>query len=344
MQVVIVGSTGYGGIELVRLCEQHPHLQLGALVSTSVAEEPLGSVYPHLSHLQLSFSELTANHIASSGDVVFFATPAGVSGKWIPQLLERGMICIDLSGDFRLPDPKEYALWYGREAADAAYLQRAVYGLSEWNSNAIKKSDLIANPGCYPTAALLGLLPLLKQGLVDPQTVIIDAKSGVSGAGRSAKVPLLFAEVNENLRPYKVDGHQHIPEIELGCRRFTDVDLRISFTPHLIPMSRGICCTMYGTLTEGTTADDIACAYEFQYGDAPFIRLRSAAQWPQTKDVTGSNYCDIAFNVDERTGRVVILSVIDNLVKGASGQALQNLNIRMGWPETAGLTGSALYP
>lgn len=344
VKVVIVGSTGYGGIELIRLCGQHPHIEIGALISTSSADEPLGAIYPHVSHLHLSLTELSVDHIVNAGEVVFFATPAGVSSEWIPQLLDLGLMCIDLSGDFRLTDPEDYLLWYGREAADERYLRRAVYGLCEWNTQAIRETDFIANPGCYPTAVLLGLLPLLQQRLIDPDTVVIDAKSGVSGAGRSAKVPFLFAEVNENLRPYKVEGHQHIPEIELGCRRFTGQDLRVSFTPHLIPMTRGICCTMYASLVKETTVDDIAALYREHYNNAPFIRLRSPGQWPQTKDVTGSNFCDIAFHVDERTGRVVIITVIDNLVKGASGQALQNLNIRMGWPETAGLTGSPLYP
>ena len=344
VKVVIVGSTGYGGIELIRLCEQHPHIEIGALVSTSAADEALGSVFPHLSHVHLTLSELSIDHIVDSGDIVFFATPAGVSSRWIPHLLDHDMTCIDLSGDFRLTDPQEYQAWYGRESADVSYLEQAVYGLCEWNVDAIRTADFIANPGCYPTAVLLGLLPLLQQHLIDPHTVVIDAKSGVSGAGRSAKIPLLFAEVNENLRPYKVEGHQHIPEIELGCRRFAGQEMRVSFTPHLIPMSRGICCTMYASLAKETTVDDIVALYRDQYSNAPFVRLREPGQWPQTKDVTGSNFCDIACHVDERTGRVVIIAVIDNLVKGASGQAIQNLNIRMGWPETAGLTGFPLYP
>lgn len=344
VRVVIVGSTGYGGVELIRLCERHPRLELGALVSTSAAEEPLSSVYPHLSHLQMTFSELSIDHIVASGDVVFFATPAGVSSEWIPQLVERGMVCIDLSGDFRLTDPNEYEAWYGRKAADVTYLEKAVYGLSEWHEAAIREAAFIANPGCYPTAALLGLLPLLKRHFIDPQSVIIDAKSGVSGAGRSSNVSLSFTEVNENFRPYKVGVHQHIPEIERYCRQFADQELRVSFTPHLVPMSRGICCTMYGTLSSEITAEDIAALYRAQYEEAPFVRLRSDGTWPQTKDVTGSNYCDIAFHVDERTGRVIIVSVIDNLVKGAAGQAVQNLNIRMGWPQTLGLEGTPLYP
>lgn len=344
MKVVIVGATGYGGIELIRLCQQHPQLEIGALVSTSAVGQALGDVYPHLSHLEIEFSELTVERIAAAGEVVFFAAPAGVSSEWMPSLLKHGLLCIDLAGDFRFPDPQVYREWYGREAADAILLQQAVYGLSEWNREAIQSASLVANPGCYPTAALLGLLPLLKKRLIETQSVIIDAKSGVSGAGRSAKVPLLFAEVNENVRPYKVDGHQHIPEIELGCERYAEQALRVSFTPHIVPMSRGICCTMYAQLSSDAKTSEIAEAYHEQYDGEAFIRLRSPGEWPQTKDVTGSNYCDIRFHIDERTGRIVILSVIDNLMKGAAGQALQNLNIRMGWPETAGLTGSPLYP
>lgn len=344
MRVVIVGATGYGGVELIRLCEQHPHVEIGALVSTSAADEPLAAVYPHLRHLEMSFTSLTVENLVSAGDVVFFATPAGVSSEWIPSLLEREMLCIDLSGDFRFSDPAVYKAWYGRETADAALLAQAVYGLSEWHGEAIREANLIANPGCYPTAALLGLLPLLEQGLIDPQTVVIDGKSGVSGAGRQAAMPFSFTEVNENLRAYKVDGHQHVPEIEQACRPYAGEDVRVSFIPHLVPMSRGICCTMYASLTAGTTAEAVLKAYKNVYREAPFVRLRPAGEWPQTKEVTGSNYCDISYYVDERTGRVVILSVIDNLMKGASGQALQNLNIRMGWKETAGLLGTPLYP
>lgn len=344
VRVAIIGSTGYGGVELIRLCEAHPEVTFGALVSTSAAEKPLGAVYPHLSHLDITLTELSVDAVAANSDVVFFATPAGVSRKWLPKFLDRGMICIDLSGDFRLEDPAEYEKWYGQEGAPSHYFDQAVYGLSEWNGEAIREAHLISNPGCYPTAVLLGLLPLLKNGVIDPASIVIDAKSGVSGAGRSAKVPLLFTEVNENVRPYKVEAHQHIPEIELGLRRFAGVTLTVSFVPHLIPMSRGICCTMYGTLKGGVTRDDLADAYRVQYGEAPFVRLRPEGVWPETKHVTGSNFCDINFHVDERTGRVVIISVIDNLVKGAAGQAVQNLNIRMGWPETAGLEGRPLYP
>lgn len=344
MRVVIVGSTGYGGIELIRLCQDHPELEFGALISTSAADEPIGAVYPHLSHLEVSLSGMTEDGIAAAGEVVFFATPAGVSSEWLPRLREKGLICIDLSGDFRLDSPEVYETWYSRPGPDEAYLAQAVYGLCEWNADAIRASDLISNPGCYPTAALLGLLPLLHRRLIEPQSIMIDGKSGASGAGRSAKTPLLFTEINENVRPYKVDGHQHIPEIELGGQRFADQDVQVMFTPHLIPMSRGICCTMYATLADGVTAAQIADAFQTQYEAAPFVRLRPEGHWPQTKDVSGSNYCDIGFYVDTRTGRVVVMSVVDNLVKGASGQAIQNLNIRMGWPETTGLTGSPVYP
>lgn len=343
MRVVIVGSTGYGGLELIRLCEAHPQLEIGALVSTSVAGEALGDVFPHLRPLELPFTPLSVEAIATAGEVVFFATPAGVSSEWVPQLLSRGLICIDLSGDFRLPDGEMYREWYGRETATDDELARAVYGLSEWERTAVREAQLVANPGCYPTATLLALLPLLQQKFIVPETVVIDAKSGVSGAGRTAQLPLLFTEVNDNLRPYKVDRHQHIPEIEHTCQRVTGESLNVSFTPHLIPMSRGICCTVYASLVSGTTPSDIRDVYRDRYGTEPFVRLRPQGEWPQTKDVTGSNYCDIAFQVDQRTGRVIVFSVIDNLIKGAAGQAVQNLNIRMGWPETMGLSSSPLY-
>ncbi|MBA4495352.1 N-acetyl-gamma-glutamyl-phosphate reductase [Paenactinomyces guangxiensis] len=343
MKAAIVGSTGYGGVELVRLLQNHPYLELGTLISSSQSGEPLSQAYPHLSHLPFSFDTLEIEHLCKNAEVIFFATPPGVSSKWVPQLLEQGKAVIDLSGDFRLNSPEVYEEWYQIPSAPAEWLNQAVYGLSEWFREEIQTAQLISNPGCYPTATLLALAPLLQAGIISASSIIIDAKSGVTGAGRSVKQSMLYSEVNENLRPYKVDGHQHIPEIERFASQLAQEKITVSFVPHLVPMNRGILVTIYAQVLNNYTSSDVQEVYRQAYQEAPFIRLKQN-EWPQTKFVQGSNYCDIGFHVDERTGRLVVLSAIDNLMKGAAGQAVQNANIRMGWPEDTGLHYVPLYP
>jgi N-acetyl-gamma-glutamyl-phosphate reductase len=343
MKTAIIGSTGYGGVELLRLLAGHPEMEVEMLVSTSQAGEPLMRVFPHLKHLSVTFEEMDMNKLAESVDLVFFATPAGISSRLAPVLAEQGKIVIDLSGDFRLGNPETYEKWYGKPAAPAEWLERAVYGLSEWFHDAVQTAQLIANPGCYPTATLLALIPLLKEKVIDPSTLIIDAKSGVSGAGRKAQTATLFGEVNENLRPYKVDGHQHIPEIERFAGLFAETGVKVNFVPHLVPMNRGILVTIYASLLNKYTNRDLYELYWESYRSRLFVRVLDEG-WPQTKGVQGSNYCDIGFQVDERTGRVIVLAAIDNLVKGAAGQAVQNANIRLGLPECVGLELVPLYP
>jgi len=342
LKAAIIGSTGYGGVELIRLIENHPHLELGSLVSASQPGESLAQTYPHLSHLSCTFDQWEMERLVEKADLIFFATPPGVSGEWAPALVEQGKTVIDLSGDFRLGKPEIYEAWYGRPSSSPQWLNQAVYGLSEWFREKIQTASLIANPGCYPTAALLALAPLLQAGAVSPSSIIIDAKSGVTGAGRGVKQAMLYSEVNENLRPYKVDGHQHIPEIERFASHFAGDQVTISFIPHLVPMNRGILVTIYADNLHNYTTDQLEELYRQTYETAPFVRIHH--QWPETKFVQGSNYCDIGFHADERTGRIVVLAAIDNLMKGAAGQAVQNANIRMGWPEETGLLASPLYP
>lgn len=343
MKVAIVGATGYGSAELVRILHRHPHAELTQLISSSKAGGELKKVFPHLSHLSYSLEEWDAEALAEKVDAVFFAAPAGVSSQMAPSLAEKGVVVIDLAGDFRL-DREDYRKWYGAEPSEGPWLDRAAYGLSEWLAPSIREADLIANPGCYPTATLLALLPLLKEGAVIPGRVTVDAKSGISGAGRGLKQTSLFCEVNENVFPYQVGVHRHTPEIERYAAGIGGQETPVVFVPQIIPMNRGILVTIYASAAEGWTTDRLSEMAKEIYREAPFVRVREGGAWPRTKDVQGSNYCDIGFYVDERTGTLVGMAAIDNLVKGAAGQAVQNLNLRMGWPETAGLDFLPQYP
>jgi N-acetyl-gamma-glutamyl-phosphate reductase len=298
--------------------------------------------FPHLTHLQMEWQALDVDRLSEQGDWIFFATPAGVSSQWAPAFLQRDCKVVDLSGDFRL-SADSYQEWYGREPADEEWLNQAVYGLSEWYASAIAKAQLISNPGCYPTASLLALLPVLKAGLIDQRQIIIDAKSGISGAGRSAVTDLLFSERQENVKPYKTHGHQHIPEIERYAQESGRSDTRVTFIPHLIPMVRGLIVTIYSPLQRTCTHDEVAAIYQEHYQEKPFVRLMQEVV-PQTKQVLGSNYCDIGWQIDQRTGQLILVAVIDNLVKGAAGQAIQNANLQAGLPEGCGLENSPLHP
>ncbi|MFD0696265.1 N-acetyl-gamma-glutamyl-phosphate reductase [Paenibacillus sp. GCM10027628] len=346
VRAAIIGATGYGGAELIRLLQAHPLVQITSVISTSNAGAPLADHFPHLQEIVVDIlDELNVELIAGKADVVFLATPAGVSAELSPKLLEAGLKVVDISGDLRLKSRADYEKWYKRTAAPEAALERAVYGLSEVFGDEVKGADLIANPGCYPTATLLGLIPAVKAGWIDPSTIIIDAKSGVSGAGRGVNLGVHYSEVNENLTAYKVNKHQHIPEIEQALSRVAGKPVVTTFTTHLVPMTRGIMSTMYATVNGEHTAEDFEKLYRDYYEGRKFVRIRnSSGKPPATKEVSGSNYCDIGFVVDERTGRVTIVSVIDNVVKGAAGQAIQNLNIMMGWDETTGLLFAPVYP
>jgi N-acetyl-gamma-glutamyl-phosphate reductase len=345
IRAAIVGSTGYGGVELIRLLLNHPQVDITSVISSSSAGAPISEGYPHLSEILVDkLDAIDAELIASKADVVFMAAPHGVAAELAPRFLDVGLKVIDVSGDFRLKDPSSYEAWYKKKAADPAYLDKAVYGLAEVFGQDVPGQDFISNPGCYPTAATLGLVPIVAAGWVDPASIIVDAKSGVSGAGRGLGLTYHYSEMNENFLAYKLNKHQHTPEIEMVLSRVSGEPVTITFTTHLVPMTRGILCTSYAKLKELRSDDDVLKLYRDYYEGRRFVRIRDKGKWPATKEVWGSNYCDIGVSVDERTGRVTIVSVIDNLVKGAAGQAIQNLNIMMGWDESLGLQLAPVYP
>ncbi|MWC30601.1 N-acetyl-gamma-glutamyl-phosphate reductase [Paenibacillus sp. MMS18-CY102] len=345
VNAAIVGSTGYGGVELIRLLASHPYVEVTSVISSSSEGTPIAEGYPHLTEIRTDLLDgIDPQAIRAKADVVFLATPAGIAAKLVPDLLEAGLKVIDISGDFRLKSPALYEQWYKKTPADETLLAQAVYGLAEVYGDRVADVDLISNPGCFPTASLLGLIPAVAAGWIDPATIIIDAKSGVSGAGRGASLGTHYSELNENFRAYKINKHQHIPEIEQVLSDIAGKPVTTTFTTHLVPMTRGIMSTMYATVIGGRTDKDFVELYSQYYEGRKFVRVRSEGKWPMTKEVWGSNYCDIGFSVDERTGRVTIVSVIDNLVKGAAGQAIQNLNLMMGWDETLGLQFVPVYP
>lgn len=345
MKAGIVGANGYSGVELIRLLINHPSVEVEMLISHATQGERIEEFYPHLSGVtDRPLEPFNADELAERTDVVFFATPAGVSKDLLPECLKRGLICIDLSGDFRLKDPQAYEAWYHKEPADRTLLGKAVYGLSEVRRRQIEGATFIANPGCYPTASLLGLAPALKDGAIKSGSIIIDGKSGVSGSGKKAVTASLYSEVNESVKAYKVGSHQHTPEIEQEIASLGGQDEKITFTTHLIPMTRGLMCTIYATLEKGYSTREFIELYRNFYEKSPFVRIRPLGSWPATKEVTGSNFCDIGLNVDGRTRHLTIVSVIDNVVKGAAGQAIQNLNISRGWDETTGLHMMPIYP
>ncbi len=345
LRAAIIGGTGYGSIELVRLINKHPYLEIGSVVSNSQSGSNFSGIYPHLSEIvDQPLAKFDVDRLSEKNDIVFLATPSGVSSKLVPQLYEKGIKCIDLSGDFRLRSAVEYETWYKHAPAEEKYLNQATYGLSEIYSDQIKTANFIANPGCYPTASSLGLLPILTSKLADEKSIIIDAKSGVSGAGRGLSLTAHYSEINENLKAYKLGAHQHIPEIEQVLSDESGSPITITFTTHLVPMTRGIMCTMYVNLKEEISSKKVIDLYKQFYRESHFIRLRPEGNVPSTKEVAGSNYCDIGLHVDERTNRLTIISVIDNLVKGAAGQAIQNVNLMNGWDERTGLSDIPIYP
>ncbi|WP_078548145.1 N-acetyl-gamma-glutamyl-phosphate reductase [Litchfieldia alkalitelluris] len=346
MKAAIIGVTGYSGIELVRLLENHPYVTIHSVHSSSQVGALLKESYPHLVNLiNHQLEEINTEKIAQEVDVVFLATPAGIASKLAIEFLNQNVKVIDLSGDFRLKDPQVYEAWYKKSAASTDHLQKAVYGLSEWNREKITSASFISNPGCYPTATLLGLAPLVKNKMIDEKSIIIDAKSGVSGAGRNASLATHYAEINDNLKIYKVNQHQHIPEIEQILKSWNEEVNTITFSTHLVPMTRGIMATIYANANNDSfTTDSLLDLYKTSYENKPFVRIREKGVYPSTKEVHGSNFCDISVTYDERTGRVTIVSVIDNLVKGAAGQAIQNLNIMMNIDEKTGLHRIPMFP
>lgn len=338
----VVGGTGYTGVELLRLLAGHPEVSLSVITSRSEAGIPVAEMFPNLrGHVDLAFSEPDPQTLAVC-DVVFFATPNGVAMQSVPALLEAGVRVIDLAADFRLKDPKLWKQWYGMDHACPQLLDEAVYGLPEVNRDVIKAARLIANPGCYPTAVQLGLLPLLEKGIVDLSRIIADCKSGVSGAGRQANVATLLCEAGENFKAYGVAGHRHWPEISQGLMSLADDDVGLTFVPHLTPMARGIHATLYATLSDHGA--DLQALFEQRYADEPFVDVLPAGSHPETRSVRGANTCRIAIHQPQGGDTVVILSVIDNLLKGAAGQAVQNMNLLFNFPEQVGLEAIALAP
>lgn len=343
IKVGIVGGTGYTGVELLRLLAQHPEVNVDVITSRSEEGVGVSELYPNLRghYDSLHFSIPDTARLAAC-DAVFFATPHGVAHELAGELLAGGTRVIDLSADFRIADADEWARWYGQPHGAPALLDEAVYGLPEVNREAIRDARLVAVPGCYPTAVQLGLLPLLENNLIDVEHVIADCKSGVTGAGRGAKVPSLLAEASESMKAYGASGHRHLPEISQGLVRAAGGPVRLTFVPHLTPMIRGIHATLYGRLT--ADADDLQALFETRFADEPAVDVMPAGSHPETRSVKGANLCRLAVHRPEGGDTVVVLSVIDNLVKGASGQALQNLNLMFGFDEMAGMQAPALLP
>ena len=338
----IVGGTGYTGVELLRLLIPHPEVEVAIVTSRQDAGKRVDETYPNLrGYCDVVFTEPDIDSLAGC-DVVFFATPNGTAMLMAEALLSRQVKVIDLSADFRLKDVAEWSHWYGMEHASPDLVDEAVYGLPEVNREQIKQARLIACPGCYPTAVQLGFLPLLDKHLIDAGHLIADVKSGVSGGGRKAQVSSLMSETGESFKAYAVTGHRHLPEITQGLETRTEQAIQLTFVPHLTPMIRGIHATLYGSLTK--SVDDLQTLFEKFYQHEPFVDVLPAGSHADTRNVRGSNRCQIAIHRPQNSQTVVVLSVIDNLVKGAAGQAVQNMNLMFAFDESCGLNGLALYP
>jgi N-acetyl-gamma-glutamyl-phosphate reductase len=344
INIGIYGASGYTGQELLRLLLRHPEARVVALTSRRYAGIPVSDVYPAFFGLtKLSFMDASPADVAQVSDLVFLALPHGVSMQVAGEFLNARKKVIDLSADFRLRNVGTYEQWYSRHTAQDI-IKEAVYGIPELYGDAVTQARLIANPGCYPTSAILGLTPLVKEKWIDDASIIVDSKSGVSGAGREPQIGTLFCEVNEGFKAYKIGQHRHTPEMEQELSCLAGHDIRISFTPHLLPISRGILSTIYATLQKEVTAEELNDLYRSFYEGKPFIRICKVGMFPNISSVRGSNYCDIGLTLDRRTKRVIIISAIDNLIKGASGQAIQNMNLMCGFSENAGLEMISLFP
>ena len=341
VKVGIVGGTGYTGVELLRLLTIHPKVEIVAVTSRSMAGTSVADLFPNLrGHLDLCFAEPDAQSLAGC-DLIFFATPNGTAMQLVPELLQAGSRVIDLAADFRLDDADLWEQWYGMSHVCPELLAEAVYGLPEMNREQIKGAKLVANPGCYPTAVTLGYMPLIEAGLLAPDGLVADVKSGVSGAGRKAAIPALMGECGESFKAYGVPGHRHLPEISQSLAILAGGSVGLTFVPHLVPMVRGICATLYGRLVK---KDDLQSLFAEYYADEPFIDVMPSGNHPETRSVRGTNICRIGVYQPQGGDPVVVLSVIDNLVKGAAGQAVQNMNLMFGLEEKLGLDAVALLP
>lgn len=343
IRVGVLGASGYTGADLVRLLATHPRTETAVLTANQHAGKPMRAVYPHLQMLDLPDLIRIEDADWDAVDVIFCGLPHGTTQEIVAGL-PGGVKTVDLSADFRLTDPATYAATYGHEHLAPELQKEAVYGLTELNRDAVKDARLVACPGCYPTAVLLALAPLAESGLVDATDVVIDAKSGVTGAGRKVDQSLLFAEVGEGIHPYAVGKHRHAPEIEQELGRAAGLELKVNFTPHLMPMNRGELVTCYVRLADGKVPDDLRDSLAARYADEPFVGVLPEGEVPATRNVRGSNFCHIAVFPDRIPGRAIVIAVIDNLVKGSSGQALQNMNVMFGLEETTGLLQQPLFP
>ena len=336
LRVSVVGASGYSGMELTKLLLRHPRVQIDRLFANTSAGRRVADVYPWLDgRIDAVYAEYSPD-AACTSNLVFMALPSGEAMNLVPELLNRGKKIVDLGGDFRLRDAATYERYYHRPHRAPALLLTAVYGLPEWNRSRIETGSLVANPGCYPTGAILPLLPLLKERLILDEGIVVNSLSGVSGAGRSASTELSFVEVNESVKAYKVGQHQHIPEINEALQSVIKRPVSVTFVPHLVPLNRGIYTSIYAVISKGMSSDDIWNAYQHAYDKAPFIRVSSSAI-PELKNVVHTNFLDIGFRVDEAANRLMVFSAIDNLMKGAAGQAMQNMNLMFGFNETEGL-------
>ena len=345
IKVGIIGATGYAGGELVRILMGHKEAEIVWYGSRSYIDQKYADVYRNMFQIvDAKCMDDDIEALADQVDVIFTATPQGFLASVINENILGKTKIIDLSADFRIKDVKVYEKWYGIEHKSPQFIEEAVYGLCEVNRDKVKGARLIANPGCYTTCSILTAYPLAKEGIIDMKTLIVDAKSGTSGAGRGAKVPNLFCEVNENMKAYGVASHRHTPEIEEQLGYASGENVTISFTPHLVPMNRGILATEYATLKKNVTGEEVKAIYDKYYADEKFVRVLGEGVCPETKWVEGSNYVDIGFKLDPRTNRIVMMGAIDNLVKGAAGQAVQNMNLLFGLPESEGLELVPMFP
>ena len=345
IKVGIIGATGYAGGELVRILMGHKEAEIVWYGSRSYIDQKYADVYRNMFQIvDAKCMDDNIEALADQVDVIFTATPQGFLASVINENILGKTKIVDLSADFRIKDVKVYEKWYGIEHKSPQFIEEAVYGLCEVNRDKVKGARLIANPGCYTTCSILTAYPLAKEGIIDMRTLIVDAKSGTSGAGRGAKVPNLFCEVNENMKAYGVASHRHTPEIEEQLGYASGENVTISFTPHLVPMNRGILAPEYATLKKDVTGEEVKAIYDKYYADEKFVRVLDEGVCPETKWVEGSNYVDIGFKLDPRTNRIVMMGAIDNLVKGAAGQAVQNMNLLFGLPESEGLELVPMFP
>ena len=345
IKVSILGGSGYTGVELLRILSQHPDVKITSVTSRQYKGAKIKDVFLSLNgSTDDVFTDPSDHKVIKNADVVFCCLPHKASMEFIPPLIKGGKRVIDLSADFRLKEHSVYKKWYGEKHTAMNLLAKAVYGLPEIYRSKIKDAQLVANPGCYPTSAILGLAPLLKNKLIDSGSIIIDSKSGASGAGREAKLETSFVEANEGFKAYNIGEHRHTPEIEQCLSQIVGENITVSFSPHLLPVNRGILSTIYASLKRHVSTAEVLYVYKKAYAKEPFVRIMQEGMLPNISQVKGSNFCDIGIKVDERTKRVVVVSVIDNLVKGASGQAVQNMNIMYGLSEKRGLLSLPLFP